>query len=307
MKRPLPSYLNLRTRRTYVTFLCLFVGFSIASCSYQTEANPCTAENYVETAYQMSASQEGEHVTVTLDVELINAAAPQPYRLLAFLDEAQVAHGVKPFTLGCGERKTLTFALDSAGEAHTLNVFLRRHPLLPKVLEGETPQSLPEDFSWIDLTHEFNSVDTVTLSSDPLVYSPTPLPITYVESRFAPSRFSYIFLDDLETNVHVQTLAADAVTSEFNLYFDSVIESGVHSITCTLDDEQVAAFAGAKVWSGPIESGQAAVLPGSVRVEKPGWHQLRCFVLNNLYTLKDLDTLSHSYPINSLYIYKEAP
>ena len=253
----------------------------------------------------MDASQAGGRVDVALSLELLNAAEPQTYRLLTFLDERQVGHGVEPFTLGCGEQKTLRLTLE-ADEAHALNVVFRNRPLIPPVLEGETPQSLPDDFAWTKLTYAFPSVETLTLGENPPVYAPGQLPVTYIETESGASGAAYLFLDDPARNDHVQTLSADEREANFNIFFDAVAEPGLYSLTCTLNDQQVAVFSGENVWSGPIEQGQAVILPATAEVAEPGWHQLRCFVLNHLYTVMEPDALSLTYPVDSLYIYKEA-
>ena len=240
-----------------------------------------------------------------LDVDLTLRGAPQPlsFRLLSFVGSTQLADDDISHTLhlDCGETRHLQLEL-APDRIGTLNLFFRQLPTIPPAIRSGEPLTQAE---LLRLARTFTPLETRVLGPTQPFDGGTEQGIDHRYHR-AGIRQGYLFLDDPEGPVYRHVTSASSV--DFGLFFSEVSDdrSGVYTLTCMVNDEQIPAFAGRVAWSGPVGEGEGVVIRGRAPLRDVGWHHLSCVVLNSLFATPE-EVSDYPHTIASMFVMRSGP
>lgn len=300
---------------TYVTAKAFSHNFQGAvetrrSDPIEVQSSSCNSDTqYIESSFDVQKDKlDVGHLNLTAVYNLVNASGPRYIVPLTFVGDKQVA---SPDNLvmhfDCGETKQVTYTIPfDETKPQTINVFPRvlskAMSPVPKVLLDSNPLRPMTDTEALDYALDHSDVFSINSSHPPTFSAADFAGITYkvVDAKLLDG---YIFTTSREAPRHVDYVDNKKTSYPFNVYFSEVTEgdSDIYTVTCLLDDKQVSAFNGHRSWSGRLKQKQAVIIRGSIELQ-PGWQQLRCVVLNNVY----LEGRASLYPhlIRALYVHK---
>lgn len=255
---------------------------------------------------EVEASDSGS--VARLDLALTASPLPEmTFAPLVFADTVQIDSGASE-TIACGESATFHYELPEG--VHALNVLLQRVPLVPAFIDEASYDRVASELSrpTRNVTLRFTGINNqviAPLSEDEIERRRTELALPEAQVlAFDDLRDTYLFTPpNWEEPTAAVRLGANEDTYTFGVFYQSGSRDGRDAtITCLLDGRQVAAFGGALAWGGTLEFAQAVRIEGSVEIAEPGWHHLRCVLLNSVAS-NDEDPAPDV--ISSTFVYKE--
>lgn len=249
-----------------------------------------------------------------LDAEVDFALTHSPVAEIAFAPlvfaDLQLLAAGPPTTVPCGGATTFRYAIP--GDPHVLNVFFRSLPEVPAELrdlsyEQARARSLPRLAATARAVMDVNNTVLRPLRPGEAAALERRLqapPATL--SRPAELRDNYLYAPPRWRQPQLLArLGPHETHYRFGVFFQSARRGGQRlTITCLLGDRQLPAFHGAVAWGGELAYRQAVRLEGHAAVDAPGWHRLRCVVLNAV--LDDRDDPGAAW-IASTFVYKAFP
>lgn len=267
-------------------FVLLLSALGIAQDSPSFGSSGCTkTEDTVGIRYTLELEEQGRRTTLSVPLTLTNSPADSiTFSPLVFLDTEQLPTD-QAVSIACGEQHTFSYTLP--GEPHALNVLFRDLPMVPPYLEGLTYEQAIETYLSQLKRASWNHMGQGNEILRPL--PPEGLSERRDELALAsatilqPSKLfdNYLYAPPVWEEP-VAVASVEEVYS-FGVFYQSASEEPRDiTITCLLNDQQFAAFEEGAAWGGTLEPDQAVRIEGRVKVVDPGWHLLRCVLLNGV-------------------------
>lgn len=246
-------------------------------------------------------------IAFTLELTLMKAKRSQQYAVLLFFDGVQVEAEGEAIDIECGETIASVYSASYEPNSHpsVVHLVIRELPIITAGIAGLdvngphiTKLSLVSDTSDRAFVETIHIGDSLSFAESN--FSDVMVQTEQREENDLIEHYIYSASEDKPTSVVL--LEEDQNLYNFGVRFQNLFDdSDPFTITCLLDDVQKAAFSDKRFWAESLEYAEEVRIQGQVVIEEPGWHQLRCIVLNSLYT-EPIDYYGHL--IRSTYIYK---
>lgn len=246
-------------------------------------------------------------IAFTFELALMKSKRSQQYTVLLFFDGVQVEAEGEPIDLECGETITVVYSASykSSTRPNVVHLAIRELPIITAgIARLDVNDPYVTKLSLLDETSDRAFVETIHIDGSlPFDKNRFDNILVQTEQREEEDLIEhYLHSESEEGPTSVVLLKENETAYNFGVRFQNLFDdSDPFTITCLLDDVQQAAFSGKRFWAGSLEYAEEVRIEGQVMVEEPGWHQLRCIVLNSLYT-EPVDFYDHL--IRSTYIYK---
>lgn len=296
-----------RGGRATSRFLALFLATALNSAGHLAIAQrDACADTFDGLRYSVGADtkRDAQGTSLRPTFHLIGAAEPADVAMLAFADGVQ-RHGPDPVrTVACGETAAWSVHLPHpAGTPLDVHVTPHPSPAVPEAIREAGPDRSLSPADAVGYAYDQADMRRVAfgearppppgLASTEATRAEAPLPDAYLYDRGTPRA---------PASIHV--LPAGEEVWRFGLWYgESARHDGPYALTCLLNDRQFAAFEGRLLWYGKVPRGTAALIPARTPPLSPGWHQVRCLVLDRLFTGED-PRPTWPYVIRSTFVYR---
>ena len=266
----------------------------------------CARSEPGELAYSLgleAVRAEGES-DVTASFRLVQSTRPRDVAMLVFADGIQILGPDPVLRVACGDTARWATRV-AAGEGVPLDLHVTAHPSpsVPDAFGDPADPSEPIPNQVDALRYAYDAADVGTTAFGPPRDPPEGTFTSAAERLPAPMADAYLFDDDPASPTHVRVLEPGERRWSFHIWFAETLKrDGRFGIVCLLDDRQFDAFAGRPLWFGALALGEAAVIEARTPPLAPGWHQVRCLVLDSLFEGAERGP-AWPYVIRSTFVY----
>lgn len=257
-----------------------------------------------DVSYSLSidAERDADGTEVAAAFRLVMAREAQDVAMLLFADGIQILGPDPVLTADCSETlRWRTRVRHEPGGPLDLHASPQLSPGLPEPFHDPSG-TIPDNTG--ALKHAYDAADVATVAFGPPRDPPEGSASRRAEIVPAPMADAYLFDDEPGEPVHVRALEPRQERWRFRIWFGETLRRGGHfGITCLLDDRQFAAFEGRPLWFGHVDRGEAALIPARTPPLEPGWHQVRCLVLDSLFAGEERG-VAWPYVIRSTFVYR---
>ena len=256
--------------------------------------------NFRGLQYEFVAKRTADEIFSS--VHLINARDKRSFRFLTFAGDLQIiTPSFSPLVVDCGETGTVKYNAEKLPRDKVTNILIRELPIIPDRLVNSDPTNRFKGTESFFLDYALDRSDFKTLQTNKRRLYSSSENLEKTKSVSTTLNDGYIFFSKDNVPDHVFYTSKSKIP--FGIYFSDVSDTinRTYTITCLLNDRQIYAFHNRRSWSGKLNKGQGIYLSGEVDII-PGWSQLRCVILNNLYD-PNLPVTLYPGNIRATYVY----
>lgn len=289
-----------RYRRRIGTFLACIAAAAGTLASAQDGCDGQSGE--LSYSLGLDGQRRDGSTDVSTSFRLLAADGARDVAMLVFADGIQILGPTPVRRVDCGDAVRWRTRVQHAPDAPLdLHASAQPSPGIPPAFE-DPPGRIPDGAE--ALRFAYDAADVATTAFGPPRDPPEGTWHGGAERTEAPTADAYLFDGAPDAPVHVRVLEPGEDRWTFRIWFGETLRrGGAFGITCLLNDRQFDGFSGRPLWYGVLAVGEAAVIPVRTPSLEPGWHQVRCLVLDSLFQGEERGP-AWPYVIRSTYLYR---